>query len=188
MELAYVVRNDLKLGEFNLDGCSRVVKEKSQQLREKVVNWFISGLDEPVEGMGTCLDLHNKEVSVTRKRIILMDLEERRTSRSPSTSEEENAQVSLYLKRMAQPGKWGGTPELVAFAHMSKRPIRIFKKNRTGLHLCQEFVCPDTDPSVVVNLLHESTTGLSDNHYSTLVTVEEEQVIKKYELDFITLV
>jgi hypothetical protein len=188
MELAYVLNNkSLKRGEFNLDGRSSVVLLKSKDLRLKVMSWFTSGLDTQVDGMGECLDLKERSIPLTRKRLILMDLMERRKSRDPKNEEEEEAMVSSYIKDMITSrtmgseefwASWGGTPELVAFAHMSKRPIRVFRQTATGLEKFQEFVCPDTDDSVIVNLLHESSSlGGQATHYSTLVTAEEVKVL-----------
>lgn len=190
MELAYVIRNSsLKLGQFNMDGTSGIVLAKAKELRSKVISWFASGMDVQVEGMGDCLDLKENKIPLTRKRVILMDLMEKRISEEPKTEEEEDAMAARYLKDLSGfrvigssevwPA-WGGTPELVAFAHMSKRPIRVYRKTATGLELFQEFTCPDSDDSVVVNLLHEgSRLGSQATHYSTLVTKAEVDALEQ---------
>jgi hypothetical protein len=190
MELAYVlIQEDLDIGSFNLDGRSSVVLQKAKELRHKIVAWFNSGLDIQVDGMGECLDLKENPIPLTRKRVILMDLMERRRTRAPQNDQEEDEVVAAYIREMLTSrrigseevwGAWGGTPELLAFAHMSKRPVRVYRKTASGLEKFQEFICPNADDSVVVNLLHESAVlGGQATHYSTLVTPEEVQKLEK---------
>jgi hypothetical protein len=130
--------------------------------------------------MGECLDLNETSVPVTRKRVILMDLFEKR-SLIPRTKEEEDVMVGKYLSDLAIFRKnpevwkeWGGSPELLAFAHLTKCLVRIYSKNKEGISVVQEFKCPASDNSIILNLLHEGRA-----HYSTLVSGIEQESVKQ---------
>ena len=167
MEINYLITK-MECGDIPqqiiVNGKNHAMIKAGLRLRLKVVEWFRAHLDEEIEGMGKYIE--NEERNWKRKDLIALEL----VKRGRDLEKDPTLEINRYLLDMSMHGKWGSTPEYTAASYLSKSQIQIWQKG-------------DGDP-ILINTVNDNSSKIylrfHRNHYTSLITVENYEILKKY--------
>jgi hypothetical protein len=162
------------LKHFILDGHNVLAIRGGFLVRQRICEWYKSGLTKSVPSMGKYTEADGGR-DWMRGDLLAMEMVQRETDVPEEGKYRTKAQLK-YLLQMMLPKTWGGTPEYFAFAHIFKIKIVIYVP---GFPDPSKLVIRDCiDPgnvtcSIPVNLLFIPF----QRHYELLLLKEQFELI-----------
>lgn len=159
---------------FILDGNNQIAIRGGFLVRQRICEWYKSGLLKPVPSMGKYTEADGGR-DWLRGDLLAMEMVQRETEVPEEGVERTKAQIK-YLLHMMLPKTWGGTPEYFAFAQIFKLQIVIYVPgfpDRSKL-VKRDCITPGTvSCSIPINLLFLP----SQRHYELLLSKEQYDMI-----------
>jgi hypothetical protein len=174
-ELISVVQT-LEKGEelrtFVLDGNSTIAIKGGFIVRQRICEWYRSGLTKPIPSMGKYTEADGGR-DWQRGDLLAMEMVQRETEVPEEGKERTRAQLK-YLLQMLLPKTWGGTPEYFAFAHIFKIKLVIYVPGPQNSLLVRDCIEPATiSCPIPINLLFLP----SQRHYELLLTKQQYDML-----------
>ena len=171
------IEKNEEINNFILDGNNQVAIRGGFLVRQRICEWYKSGLTKSVPSMGKYTETEGGR-DWCRGDLLAMEMVQRETEVPEEGVERTKAQIK-YLLHMMLPKTWGGTPEYFAFAQIFKLRIVIYvpgfpDRSKLVMRDCIEpgtVSCP-----IPINLLFLP----SQRHYELLLSREQyESIVSK---------
>jgi len=172
------VLETIKKGEtlehFILDGHNVLAIRGGFLVRQRICEWYKSGLTKSVPSMGKYTEADGGR-DWMRGDLLAMEMVQRETDVPEEGKYRTKAQLK-YLLQMMLPKTWGGTPEYFAFAHIFKIKIVIYVP---GFPDPSKLVIRDCiDPGNVTCLIPVNLLFIPfQRHYELLLLKEQFELI-----------
>jgi hypothetical protein len=168
------IEKNEEINNFILDGNNQVAIRGGFLVRQRICEWYKSGLTKSVPSMGKYTETEGGR-DWCRGDLLAMEMVQRETEVPEEGVERTKAQIK-YLLHMMLPKTWGGTPEYFAFAQIFKLRIVIYvpgfpDRSKLVMRDCIEpgtVSCP-----IPINLLFLP----SQRHYELLLSREQYESI-----------
>jgi len=168
------IEKNEEINNFILDGNNQVAIRGGFLVRQRICEWYKSGLTKSVPSMGKYTETEGGR-DWCRGDLLAMEMVQRETEVPEEGVERTKAQIK-YLLHMMLPKTWGGTPEYFAFAQIFKLKIVIYvpgfpDRSKLVMRDCIEpgtVSCP-----IPINLLFLP----SQRHYELLLSKEQYDII-----------
>ena len=171
------IEKNEEINNFILDGNNQVAIRGGFLVRQRICEWYKSGLTKSVPSMGKYTETEGGR-DWCRGDLLAMEMVQRETEVPEEGVERTKAQIK-YLLHMMLPKTWGGTPEYFAFAQIFKLKIVIYvpgfpDRSKLVMRDCIEpgtVSCP-----IPINLLFLP----SQRHYELLLSKEQyDNIVSK---------
>jgi hypothetical protein len=146
MRLALELRTALRVGEAwlaashgalnphppALNGMSGVMVREAHEVRARVVDWYRSGLWQPLPGHGLFVDERRSTRVFQRGDLIALEARDAGGTRDVPNAEcpARRAAITEYLGEIAKPDRWGGSAEIIAFSYSAWMPVAVYQRVR----------------------------------------------------------
>jgi len=118
------IEKEEEINNFILDGNNEVAIRGGFLVRQRICEWYKSGLAKSVPSMGKYTEKDGGR-DWCRGDLLAMEMVQRENEVPEEGVERTKAQIK-YLLHMMLPKTWGGTPEYFAFAQIFKLKIVIY--------------------------------------------------------------
>ena len=168
------IEKEEEINNFILDGNNEVAIRGGFLVRQRICEWYKSGLAKSVPSMGKYTEKDGGR-DWCRGDLLAMEMVQRENEVPEEGVERTKAQIK-YLLHMMLPKTWGGTPEYFAFAQIFKLKIVIYvpgfpDRSKLVMRDCIEpgnVSCP-----IPINLLFLP----NQRHYELLLSRQQYDII-----------
>jgi hypothetical protein len=171
------IEKEEEITNFILDGNNEVAIRGGFLVRQRICEWYKSGLAKSVPSMGKYTEKDGGR-DWCRGDLLAMEMVQREKEVPEEGVERTKAQIK-YLLHMMLPKTWGGTPEYFAFAQIFKLKIVIYVPgfpDRTKL-IVRDCIEPgNVSCQIPINLLFLP----NQRHYELLLSrAQYEMIVQK---------